>query len=217
MRQLRGEKPVGRKIGFTNRVIWEGFGISAPIWASVYDSTVSDLEAGSSFTLQGFPELRIEPELVLHLAREPSPEMNLEELAACIDWVAPGFELVHSIFPGWKFAAADAVAAFGVHSALFVGQRLDIVGTGLSPFNAELLEGRGTRRVGKSTDVLGGPVEALLHLLKELGHDTSAPPLKAGEIITTGTLTEAMTAISGDHWTLNLTGLAVGPVRLRLV
>jgi 2-oxo-3-hexenedioate decarboxylase len=216
LRQLRGEKPVGRKIGFTNRVIWKGFGISAPIWAWVYDSTVSDMEAGSSFILQRFPESRIEPELVLHLAHDPSPEMSLEELAACIDWVAPGFELVHSIFPGWKFEAADAVAAFGVHSALFIGQHLDFVGSVLPPFSAELRDGHGRRRVGQSANVLGGPIEALHHLLKELGRDADAPPLRAGEIITTGTLTEAMPATVGDHWTFNVMGLAVEPVQLRL-
>ena len=40
LRRARGEKTVGRKIGFTNRNIWAEYGATAPIWAHVYDRTV---------------------------------------------------------------------------------------------------------------------------------------------------------------------------------
>jgi 2-oxo-3-hexenedioate decarboxylase len=39
LRRARGEKTVGRKIGFTNRNIWAQYGATAPIWAHVYDKT----------------------------------------------------------------------------------------------------------------------------------------------------------------------------------
>jgi hypothetical protein len=45
---------------------------------------------------------------------------------ACIDWVGHGFEIVQSIFPEWKFSAADTVAAFGLHGALLIGARHSI-------------------------------------------------------------------------------------------
>src|SRR5262249_61786475 len=38
-RRERGERPVGRKIGFTNRSIWAEYGVWAPIWGHGYDST----------------------------------------------------------------------------------------------------------------------------------------------------------------------------------
>jgi 2-oxo-3-hexenedioate decarboxylase len=40
LREARGEKVLGRKIGFTNRTIWEQYGVYAPIWGYVYDTTV---------------------------------------------------------------------------------------------------------------------------------------------------------------------------------
>ena len=40
LRRARGERPVGRKIGFTNRNIWAEYGATAPIWAHVYDRTL---------------------------------------------------------------------------------------------------------------------------------------------------------------------------------
>jgi 2-oxo-3-hexenedioate decarboxylase len=39
-RMARGEHPVGRKIGWTNRTIWQRFNVRAPIWGYMYDSTV---------------------------------------------------------------------------------------------------------------------------------------------------------------------------------
>ncbi len=46
-RRERGEEPVGRKIGFTNREIWAEYGVWAPIWSHVYDSTVHYAPDGS--------------------------------------------------------------------------------------------------------------------------------------------------------------------------
>src|SRR5947208_8519252 len=76
MRQARGEKRLGRKIGFTNRTIWEQYKVYAPIWGYVYDSTVHDLGKTPSLSLTGLPEPRIEPEIVFGLASAPSPGMD---------------------------------------------------------------------------------------------------------------------------------------------
>ena len=44
---------------------------------------------------------------------------------------------------------------------------------------------------GSGANVLDGPVQALAHLVEVLGKDRLNPPLRAGEIVTTGTLTRA--------------------------
>jgi 2-oxo-3-hexenedioate decarboxylase len=44
-RTARGERPIGWKIGFTNRTIWDEYGVHAPIWAPMYDSTVEGTDA----------------------------------------------------------------------------------------------------------------------------------------------------------------------------
>ena len=36
-RLARGERVLGRKIGFTNRTIWAEFGVDAPMWGYLYD------------------------------------------------------------------------------------------------------------------------------------------------------------------------------------
>ena len=68
-------------------------------------------------------EPRIEPEIVFRLAIAPAAGMDERTLLESVDWVAHGFEVVQSIFPGWQFSVPDTVAAFGLHGALLIGPR----------------------------------------------------------------------------------------------
>jgi 2-oxo-3-hexenedioate decarboxylase len=219
MRETRGETPVGRKIGFTNRTIWAEYNVYEPIWGYVYNRTVHDLaDLGETFSLRGLAEPRIEPEIVFKLAVAPAPGMDETALLACIDWVAHGFEIVQSIFPGWKFSAADTVAAFGLHGALLIGPRHPIAANAeawsrtLATFEIDL--GREGKVVdhGLAANVLGGPVSALRHLVDILARDQANAPLAAGELVTTGTLTRAFPVAPGETWTTELTGLALNGI-----
>ena len=66
---------------------------------------------------------------------------------------------------------------------------------------------RGERLTDCGADVLDGPLRALGHLLDTLAADADAPQLGAGEIVTTGTLTDAMPILPGDRWTTGLDGI----------
>jgi 2-oxo-3-hexenedioate decarboxylase len=123
MYDASGAKALGRKIGFTNRTIWAQYGVYAPIWGYVFDRTAHDLATVEALPLAPFSEPRIEPEIVFGLAATPSAQMDETALMSCIAWVALGFEIVQSIFPGWRFSAADTIAANAVHGALLIGPR----------------------------------------------------------------------------------------------
>ena len=43
IRLAKGYKPVGRKAGFTNRRIWDEYGVRAPNWGYVYECNLHDL------------------------------------------------------------------------------------------------------------------------------------------------------------------------------
>src|SRR5271166_6326894 len=219
MREMRGEMPVGRKIGFTNRTVWAEYG---PIWGYVYNRTVHNLaEIGDTFSLTGLAEPRIEPEIIFKLALAPAPGMDETALLACIDWVGHGFEIVQSIFPGWKFSAPDTVAAFGLHGALLIGARHSIAAHAedwsrtLSTFEIDLKRDGTVVDHGRAMNLLGGPVSALRHLVDILALDQVNPPLAAGEIVTTGTLTRALPVSAGETWTTGLTGVALDGICVR--
>src|SRR5687768_14732968 len=68
LRRARGERTVGRKIGFTNRNIWAQYGATAPIWAHVYDRTlVHAAESRATISLKGSARPRLEPEIAFRL------------------------------------------------------------------------------------------------------------------------------------------------------
>lgn len=219
MREARGELPVGRKIGFTNRTVWAEYG---PIWGYVYNRTVHNLaEIGDTFSLMGLAEPRIEPEIIFKLALAPAPGMDETALMACLDWVGHGFEIVQSIFPGWKFSAPDAVAAFGLHGALLIGPRHSIAAYAedwsrtLSTFEIDLKRDGTVVDHGRATNVLDGPVSALRHLVDILVRDQVNPLLAAGEIVTTGTLTRALPVSAGETWTTELSGVGLDGICVR--
>jgi 2-oxo-3-hexenedioate decarboxylase len=223
-RETRGERPVGRKIGFTNRTIWAEYNVHAPMWGYVYDCTVGDLpQAGGDVSLQGLAEPRIEPEIVFGLATAPIPGMDERALIGCIDWVAHGFEVVQSIFPNWTFLAADTIAAYGLHGALRVGQRHSVASRSddwrreLASFEIDLYRNGVLADHGRAANVLDGPLYALRHLVELLAADPFNPPLAAGEIVTTGTLTRAFPIARGDVWTTQLTGIPLEGARIRFI
>src|SRR5215210_2352954 len=170
-REARGEIPLGRKIGFTNRTIWDEYQIGAPMWGYIYDRTVHDLaDVGPTVSLAGLAEPRIEPEIVFGLATAPAPGMDERAVLGCVDWVAHGFELVQSIFPRWEFTLPDTVAAYGLHGMLIIGPRHPIADTvedwvwDLTTFRIDLKRNGTVVDQGRASNVLGGPVSAMRHL-----------------------------------------------------
>ena len=222
VRTARGERVIGRKIGFTNRTIWAEYGVYAPMWGFVFDATVRDLPpprqaAQHPLTLALFAEPRIEPEIVFRLAAAPSPDMDETALFGCIDWVAQGFEIVQSVFPGWKFTPVDTVIANGLHGALLLaprhpagfGSATDWV-SNLACFEIDLLRDGTVVDRGHAANVLDGPLSAMRHLVGLLARDPVNPPLATGDIVTTGTLTRAFPISPGESWGTRLHGIELG-------
>jgi 2-keto-4-pentenoate hydratase len=222
MRRARGERPVGYKIGFTNRGIWPLYGVSQPIWAPVFDTTVTHLPGQhAQIGLSRFVAPRLEPEIVIGLHSTPKDD-SIEAIQESIDWVAHGFELVQSHFPDWKFTAAQAQACQGLHGALLVGPK-----TYIKPGSVGLAQTLSAARValclantapavqdaagapasfageqlieeGVGANVLDGPIQALSFLVRGLANEGRA--LQPGDLVTTGTLTDAKAMKFGQSW-----------------
>lgn len=221
MRQGRGERQMGRKIGFTNSAIWQEYGVHAPIWGDMFDTTVTDIGDGT-FDLSPLLEPKIEPEIVFGLAAAPTPGMDEAALLDCVEWVAHGFEMVQSVYPGWRFAAPDSVAGLGMHGALLIGPRRAIADmpaegllAALNGFSISLTRNGNIVDRGRGENVLGGPLTALRHLVMLLTRDSHNPPLAAGEIVTTGTLTRAFDVVPGAIWATQIEGLPLDGLSLR--
>ncbi len=228
IRIAQGETPVGRKIGFSNRKLWHRYGKSAPmegpIWSTLFDSTVEfAMDNAALHKLTRAAQPRIEPGLVFKLARTPDPETDLAGMAECLEWMANGFEIVTSPFRQWSFEPADAVAAFGLHRALIVGEpRMlsrqrranlpDVLAGASLSLSRSTADSTALCAAGMGSDVLDSPLHALHALHQQLQAQERFAPLQASELIMTGSWTDALPVKRGEVWSsafsqLNLPGL----------
>ena len=221
LRIARGERPVGYKIGFTNRGIWDRYGVHQPIWGPVWDSTSVLLDGDvATVSLAGLSQPRLEPEIAFGFSSTPRAGMSLAELQDCLEWVAHGFEIVHTHFADWRFTAADTVADFALHGRLRVGPRVALCGWAspaddLAALQVELrCDGRAVDR-GLGAIVLDGPLHALRTWIDAMAEHTPGWTVRQGDFVSTGTITDAWPLQPGQTWTTWLSDPRLAPLTLR--
>lgn len=221
LRLQRGERTRGWKIGFTNRSIWPRYGVFGPIWGPVWDSTTELLDGREcSLSLAGLNQPRLEPEIVFGFAKAPRAGMSLVELQACIDWLAHGFEVVHTHFEGWRFAAADCLADFALHGRLRIGPRVPVQGWStlaedLATLQLQLHVDGVRQDAGEGRLVLDGPLHALKTWIDAMAEQSPQWSVQAGEVVTTGTITDAWPLRPGQTWHTTLSDPRLTPLTLR--
>jgi len=223
-RMRQGWVPVGRKIGFTNTTIWPRYGVFQPMWAHVWSHTVRyAVDGQATLSLQSLMQPRIEPEVVFGLSGPVPLTDDPVEVLAAVDWFAPGFEIVQSHFPDWKFKAPDCTALCALHGALVVGTPIAVTAGNraalaalLPTFGLTLSRGNTVVDRGVGANVLKSPALALAHLARVLAGLPKFPPLAAGEIVTTGTITDAWPVAAGETWSSDYGALGLEGLTLTL-
>lgn len=87
----------------------------------------------------------------------------------------------------------------------------------LKSFSITLGSSSGVERRGSGSNVLGSPVLALKAIVDELGQHPDRQPIEAGEIVTTGTITELMPVMAGESWTTEIAGAPLAGLSVQLV
>lgn len=225
-RVAQGETIVGRRIGFIDRRTGaeydEGAASGTLIWAPLFDATVRTVDRNYGVqSLAGALQPRLEASVVFRLDSTPAADAGLDALADCIESIAHGLEIVICPYPDWQFTAADAIAAFGLHGALLLGEsrrlppasRRNLALT-LPNASVSLSCGGLLRGAGYGSDLMGSPVHALLHLHRQLQTQPQCTPLQAGEIVATGAWAAAIPIEAGQTWTtafsaVDLAGMSI--------
>src|SRR5574341_1089427 len=212
-RVAQGWRPRGRKIGFTNRTLWARYGVYEPMWGTVYDRTlVFALDDRATVPLAGLVQPRVEPEICFRLKSSLKRGNDVSGLLDSLEWIAHSVEIVQCHHPDWKVTIADCCADNGLHGRLIVGTpfRVEEI-PGLADLlpAAEVTLRRNEAIVdrGRGENVLGSPLLALAHLVEVLARQPEAPPLAAGEVVTTGVLTDAHPVRPGETWSTAFEGL----------
>ena len=225
MRRAAGHKTVGRKVGFANRAMWRVLKLGTLVWANMYDDTVHYAKGGeATLSVARMFAPKIEPEIVFKLSRpiEPGEDPAAAALAST-EWIALGFEIIDCVFPGWKFQPADFVAAYGLHAALVVGEPVRVTPEttpalieALPRFTLRLFKNGELVEEGSGKNSLRSPALCLAELSAAIGKQPGAEPLGAGELVSSGTLTESKLISAGDTWRAQVEGLDLAALTLRL-
>jgi 2-oxo-3-hexenedioate decarboxylase len=223
LRVESGHKIAGRKVGYANKALWRMLKLETLVWANMYDDTVHQPQAGPvELPASAFRSPRIEPEIVFRL-KQPIASSGLDAAAAlaAVEWMALGFEIIDCPFADWTFQPVDFVAAGGLHAALVVGEPLKIESeripelvNQLASFKLQLSESDQAMEEGSGKNSLRSPALCLAELAGAALR--RGDPLGAGELISTGTLTNALGIDSGDEWRADAEGLPVASLELRL-
>lgn len=188
--ELTGWEVVGWKIGCTSEHAQKLLGSPGPFAGRVYrivnsGFTVEERDAAESSLLEG--------ELAFRLGRDlpaNTDGVGRTDVVAAIDCLLPAIEVVGGRFAEFIGTPVNSVAADSG------GNTLLVVGEPAPSFDAdELAEAAGSMTVndeqtgaGTGADVLGSPITALVWLVDHLG--SRGIDLHAGQVVTTGTLTQ---------------------------
>ena len=221
-RRASGHKTVGRKVGFANKAMWRALKLDTLVWAHMYDHTVIQAGKSASLSLGAMVAPKIEPEIVFKL-RAPVDTGNSDAAAvlASVEWLALGFEVVDSVFADWKFHPTDFVAAYGLHAAEIIGEPRPVTAGDiptlveqLAQFKVRLSRDGEAVAEGSGRNSLRSPALCLGELAAAIARRTPEEPLAGGDLVSSGSLTEAPLIAPGQTWTATLEGIDLSEVTL---
>jgi len=231
LRRAGGHKTVGLKVGFANKALWRVMKLETLVWAHMYDDTVRYGSGGApTLSTASLISPKIEPEVVFKIARDSAIEPGVNpttpapaEVLAHVEWLAIGFEIIDCPYPDWKFQPADFVAAYGLHAALVIGKPLEVeAGTipelvdQLSRFTVCLSRDGEVVAEGSGRNSLRSPALCLGELQAAIARQPGATPLAAGDLVSSGTLTESQPVAAGQSWRVEVEGIDLAPLTLTL-
>jgi 2-oxo-3-hexenedioate decarboxylase len=223
LRQAAGHAIVGRKIGLGNRAVWKALNLKTLVWASMYDDTVHYAKNGRGvISLARMRAPKIEPEIVVKLRSVPASADPVAVVEA-IEWLAFAYEIVDCPYPDWKFQGGDFMASLGLHAALLVGEPRPVrkedakrLVEQLGSFTVRLSKNGEVVQEGGGKNVLDNPALCLAEFVSALPAQKFTTPLRAGELISTGSLTIAPPVSAGEQWHVEAEGLEVTPLTVDL-
>jgi 2-oxo-3-hexenedioate decarboxylase len=217
-----GHQTVGWKVGYANQAMWPALKLDTLVWAHVYDDTVRYADWNDAkLSIASMRSPKIEPAVVFKLAKTPASTDPVAVLEAT-EWYALGFEIIDCVFPDWTFQPADFVASRGLHAALVIGEPVYVepediaqLVTDMAAFTVRLLRNNQMVEEGAAANALKSPVLCVAELGEALKR-RAGETLQAGDVITTGTLTNSLPIAAGDVWIASLSGIPPSSLTLRV-
>ena len=190
--------PVGYKVGCTNATAREMLALDSPFSGRCFKEEISISPARvNSETLH---MVGIEPEIAIRLGQDLSPGVTwtTDQIMTAVDSVMPAIEVVESRFSTWPLMGfLSAIADNGVHRHLVLGEPLSgWTRSSVEAIQVTLKANDRIVREGHAMNVDGGPFGVVTWLANHL--NAMGVTLKAGEIVSTGVMTDIYDSAAGE-------------------
>lgn len=204
-RIAQGRRLIGTKLGLTSRAKQIRMGITSPLTAKLLDNYY--LATDTPIPLANLIQPRIEPEIVFVMKEDlRGPNVTAAQALAAVGTVHAGFEVIDSRYLDYSFALPDVISDNASSAYFFMGikgvdpSELDLT------FEAVALSVNG-KCVATATGaaVQGHPAEALALAANSLA--AQGDYIRAGEVVITGGLTDAVPVNAGDQISAEFTNL----------
>jgi 2-oxo-3-hexenedioate decarboxylase len=190
----------------------------------MYDDTVTYAEGNiAPLGIGRMCSPKIEPEIVFKLRTPLDGANDPGDVLSHVEWIALGFEIIDCVFADWTFQPQDFVAAFGLHAALIIGEPREVnvaaipeLAEQLARFAVKLSRNGEVVAEGSGKNSLRSPALCLAELSAAISRRTADDPLAAGELVSSGTLTESQLLAAGELWTASVEGIDLPPLTLSI-
>jgi 2-keto-4-pentenoate hydratase len=184
LREQRGEKVIGYKVGCTSLAVQQQLGIGEPIFARIFETGC--FPCGATLSYRCYANLAVEGELAVRLGQDLStPIVGADECRAAIASVFPVIELHHYVLRSARPSVAELIASGGMHAGFVLAEEEPEVGL---PNLESLSVWIDDQRMGMvaGADITGLAVRSVRWLADRLAE--RGLTLARGQVILTGSL-----------------------------
>ncbi len=210
-RMEHGARIVGKKIGVTSAAVMNMLNVHQPDFGYLLDTMIYN--EGEAIPVNSLIQPKAEGEIAFILKHDLlGPGISNADVLRATECVMPCFEIVDSRITDWKIKIQDTVADNASCGVFVLGdqavdpRKVDLLTCGMVlEKNGEIIA------TGAGAAALGSPVNAVAWLANTMGR--LGIPLRAGEVILSGSLAAMFPAKAGDNFRVTIGGIGGCSVR----
>ncbi len=193
----RGHKIVGIKAGLTSRAKMVQVGVATPSYGYLADYFA--VQDGETIDISKLIHPRVEPELAFVLNKDlEGAGCHVGAVLAATDFVMPALEVIDSRYENFKFDLPSVVADNSSSTRFVLGGKCrPVAELDLKSLGVVMTHNGKPFSFGAGAAVLGHPAMAVAMVVNMLSKRGEG--IKAGSVILTGGITEAVAVQSGDY------------------
>jgi len=207
-----GEKVIGKKIGLTSKTVQNMLKVGQPDFGYLTDKMA--FSQGEEILISDrLIQPKAEGEIAFILKKDlMGPSLTAADVLAATDCVIPCFEVVDSRIENWEIKIEDTVADNASCGVFLLGDRaVDPRKVDLATCGMVVEKNGSIISTGAGAAALGSPVNCVIWLANTLGQ--FGIPLKAGEVILSGSLVPLEPVKAGDFMSVSIGGIGSASVR----